>query len=191
MSAPAPSPVSAPTVEIFGADDVPASVTWQAVTLMRCAWPELFDGGLRWLDRPFEQDVDPRYLVLRELEVLLAHAVVLQVPDDEHEVGLRVAGLACVLTSPPHRGAGLATTVLREADRLLDDGDADVAALFCEPHLEGFYARLGWVACPGATLVGEAGEPCEDLRMMRFLTDAGRAAEDRLRTEPMRVAWTW
>lgn len=179
------------SVEVLGAQDVPASITWQAVTLMRCEWPSLFDGGLRWIDRPFDDSVDPVHLVVRHAGVLVSHAVVLRVPADVHRTRLRVAGVASVITSPPHRGEGHASAVLRAANAVLDGGDADVAGLFCEPGYEAFYRRFGWVTCPGGTIEDDADEPSTDVRMMRFLSDAGRAAQRELQDEPMRVAWTW
>ena len=184
--------IAAPlSVEVLGTHDVPASITWQVVTLMRCEWPSLFDGGLRWIDRPFDHDVDPVHLVVRHAGVLVSHAIVLRVPDDVHRTGLRLAGVASVLTSPPHRGEGHASAVLHAANQVLDGGDADVAALFCEPQYEPFYARFGWVACPGGTLEDDELEPSTDLRMMRFLSDAGRAAQRRLLDVQLRVRWTW
>jgi GNAT superfamily N-acetyltransferase len=179
------------TVDVLRVDEVPASITWQAVTLMRSEWPSLFADGLRWIDRPFEPDVDPVHLVVRHAGVLVSHAVVLRVPDDVHGTGLGVAGLASVLTSPPFRGEGHATAVLRAANRLLDEGGFDVAGLFCSPALEPFYERFGWVTCPGGTVEDGEPEPSTDLRMMRFLSDAGRRAERSLRDEPMRVRWSW
>ena len=175
--------------EVFRGPDVPSSVTWQAVTLMRCEWPGLFDGGLRWIDRPFEDDGAPVHVVVRHGEVLLSHAAVVRVPADVHGTGIEVAGVASVLTSPPYRGEGHASAVLTEVNRLLDDGGADVAMLFCGPHLERFYARFGWLACPGGTV--EHGERSTDLRMLRVLSDAGRGAEQRLRHESLHVAWAW
>ncbi|MDC7120043.1 GNAT family N-acetyltransferase [Cellulomonas fimi] len=183
---------SAPrTVEVFGDDDVPESVTWQAVTLMRSEWPSLFAAGLRWITRPFEEDVAPRYVVVRHGEVVMSHAVVLDVPADVHRTGLRVAGVASVLTSPPYRGEGHATAVLRAAGGLVDEGGFDVAGLFCAPALEPFYARAGWSVCPGGTVEDDADHASTDLRMMRFLSPAGRAAERRLREEPLHVGWCW
>lgn len=183
--------VAGTTVEVFTDDDVPESVTWQAVTLMRSEWPGLFDGGLRWITRPFEDDVAPRYVVLRHGEVLLSHAVVLRVPDEVHRTGLRVAGVASVVTSPPYRGEGCGSAVLRAAGALVDGGGFDVAGLFCAASLESFYARSGWSTCPGGTVEDGAGGPSPDLRMMRFLSPAGRAAERRLRDEPLTVGWCW
>ena len=76
-------------------------------------------------------------------------------------------------------------------DGCFDGGGFDVAGLFCAPSLEPFYARSGWSTCPGGTVEDGAGGPSPDLRMMRFLSPAGRAAERRLREEPLTVGWCW
>lgn len=172
-------------------DAVPSSVSWQAVTLMRCAWPGLFDGGLRWVEAPADAALRPVHVVRRHGEVLLAYAAVLRVTLELDGEVLDVAGVASVVTSPPYRGEGHATAVLRRVADVGDAGGADVGVLFCDPGLVPFYAARGWVACPGGTTVGPTREPSEDVRMIRVVSARGRALEDRLRERPVQVAWTW
>ncbi|GEK19863.1 hypothetical protein CXY01_03830 [Cellulomonas xylanilytica] len=74
---------------------------------------------------------------------------------------------------------------------MLDERGFDVAGLFCDPPLEPFYLRLGWITCPGGTVEDGDAELSTDLRMMRFLSDAGRRAEQSLRDETLRVRWSW
>lgn len=192
-----------PRLDVLDHADLPPSVAWQAVTFMRCTWPGLFDGGLRWIDSPFSANESPTYVVVRRGDVVLAHAAVIRVPVIHDGTLLDVAGLGCVFTLPPYRGEGHAGRVLEEVRRIVDTCGADAGGLFCADHLRPFYERFGWVACPGGTREGGAaedgagedgageGEPVADLRMMRFVSPAAQALAGSLTTTTLQVPWAW
>jgi hypothetical protein len=105
-----------------------------------------------------------------------------------------VDALGSVITARPYRRQGHGARVQECVAEIVDGGDADVGGLFCAPETENFYARTGWVTCPGGTLVGppDAAQPTDaGLRMMRFVSARGQAARDELVARPWRVDWTW
>ncbi|WP_437873538.1 hypothetical protein [Sorangium sp. So ce363] len=179
---------------IYHRDELPDSFRWQAVSFMRVAWPSIFTGPLRLLKHTYPPDMGTVHFTISEEEVLLSYASVMRLSlphaGEEHVV----YGLGNVFTFPPYRGEGHGRQVVEMATRFLQDSDADVAALFCNPSLERFYAGCGWEAPPGAiTRIGtpERHSVYKELRMMLFLSEKGRRAREAFAREPLYVAWPW
>jgi GNAT superfamily N-acetyltransferase len=72
-----------------------------------------------------------------------------------------VGGVTGVKTHPDVRGRGLARLALRRADEFFREQGAAFALLVCEPHLIGYYERLGWQAFSGRLIVTQRGVPGE------------------------------
>ncbi len=105
-----------------------------------------------------------------------------------------MSGLGNVLTYPSFRGRGYGRRILDAATRYIQTSDADVAALFCDPALEGFYSKSGWETIKGvATLTGAREAPTEydALRMMLFVSDRGRAGRGEFETQPLYIEHGW
>ena len=99
-----------------------------------------------------------------------------------------------MLTYPASRGKGYGRQVVEAATSYIVASDADVAALFCEPALEGFYKRSGWEAIRGvATLTGprEAPAAYDALRMMLFVSGKGKAGRHAFETGPLHIEHGW
>ena len=114
----------------------------------------------------------------------------------EHAGGTYEAyGLGNVFTFPSFRGEGHGGRVVRAATEYLrEGGEADVAALFCEPGLRGFYSGAGWEPMEGATtLTGppDSPEACEALRMMLFVSERGEAGREAFGGAPLYVEHLW
>jgi aminoglycoside 2'-N-acetyltransferase I len=74
---------------------------------------------------------------------------------------VRVGGVGGVKTHPTARRRGYAGLGIRRAIEFLGEQGAGFALLVCEPHLIGYYARLGWQEFAGRLLVTQRGEPAD------------------------------
>lgn len=182
-----------PVVDSYADADLPAHLGWQVMACMRENWPDLFRGAMTWATRPYPAAAEPHHLMIHHDDVLIAYAAVIRA-DVRHEgAPYAVGGLGNVLTASPYRRQGHGARLLAAVNVYLDGAGFDAAALFCRPDLAGFYARAGWMSCPGGTVVGTAlrGPPYPELRMMRFLSARGRAAQASFVDRPMLVASAW
>jgi GNAT superfamily N-acetyltransferase len=110
------------------------------------------------------EDRHPQHVVAGEREALFSSARVTWVPftHDGHEY--RLYCLGDVFTYPAFRRQGLGEAVTTAGTSLIrSDADADLAILFCDPSLAGFYARHGWEGAPG--LRAEAGDGADGYRL--------------------------
>jgi RimJ/RimL family protein N-acetyltransferase len=75
---------------------------------------------------------------------------------------VRVGGIGNVKTHPAARGRGMAALGIRRAVEFLrEQPGVGFALLVCEPHLVGYYARLGWREFTGRLLVRQRGTAAE------------------------------
>lgn len=144
-------------VEVFERG-LPAATRWQAVTAMRLQWPEVFAGAARRARHPCPPEAGPVHFVVRDEDVLVSFAVVLQSRAwDEHRE-LRVAGLGSVFTFPQYRREGWSRAVVGRASGWIATSDADLGLLFCSPLLVPGYEAHGWTVLAGGVRTGPAGE---------------------------------
>jgi hypothetical protein len=75
---------------------------------------------------------------------------------------VRVGGVAGVKTHPAARRQGLAERAVgRAVEFFREQPDLAFALLVCEPHLVGYYGRLGWKEFFGRLLVTQRSTPTE------------------------------
>lgn len=75
---------------------------------------------------------------------------------------VRVGGVGNVKTHPDARGRGCAALGIRQAVAFFrEQAGVAFALLVCEPHLLGYYARLGWREFGGRLQVRQHGAPSE------------------------------
>jgi hypothetical protein len=75
---------------------------------------------------------------------------------------VRVGGIGGVKTHPAARRQGFAGRAVRLAVAFFhEQPDVAFGLLVCEPHLLGYYGRLGWQEFAGRLLVTQRGEPAE------------------------------
>jgi GNAT superfamily N-acetyltransferase len=161
---------------------------------MRVAWPSIFTGGLRLMKDPFPPDPGTVHFAISEEGVLLSYAAAMRLSLPHAGDRYEVYGLGNVFTFPPYRREGHGRQVVEMATRFFRESDADVAALFCNPSLERFYAACGWETLPGAiTRVGtpERHSVYKELRMTLFLSEKGHRARPAFAGEPLYVDWAW
>lgn len=73
-----------------------------------------------------------------------------------------IGGISGVMTHPSHRRQGYAAHAVGRAVVLLrEQTEVEFGLLVCEPHLEGYYERLGWAMFDGRLLVTQYGVPTE------------------------------
>lgn len=73
-----------------------------------------------------------------------------------------IGGISGVMTHPAHRRQGYAAhAVSRAVELLREQAEVEFGLLVCEPHLEGYYGRLGWTKFAGRLLVTQHGVPAE------------------------------
>ena len=75
---------------------------------------------------------------------------------------VQVGGIGGVKTHPAARRQGYAAQAVRRAISFFHErGDIGFGLLVCEPHLLGYYRRLGWQEFGGRLLVTQGGVPVE------------------------------
>lgn len=183
------------SVGTYDAHALPSDIRWQILSGLRCVWPEDYsqDHGPRgWICR---EEFHPVHIVLERGGFVLAHAVVmwkfLEHAGDRH----KAYGLSMVFTFPDCQARGYGIEVVRAGTHYIENTDADVAMLYCEPRLVSFYARNGWLPMETATTVIEAGGrtfSTGETLLMLFLTEKGRCARPAFEREPIHFGdTTW
>ena len=172
-------------------DTFPPDLNWQAVSFMRVEWPFINEGMLR---ETYPAALNPVHFALVEDDLLLSYAATFRQRIKHAGEEYEMECLGNVFTYPASRCKRYGRLVVEVAVGHIRGTGADVAALFCEPNLEGFYAATGWEAIPEAgTLITGGGAPEEHgaLRMMLFISEKGKAGRRAFETLPLRVPFAW
>ena len=179
----------------YNGHDLPPDLRWQILSGLRCVWPEDYSeehGPRNWISRA---EFHPFHVVVERNGFLLAHTVVIWKFLEHAGEMYKVYGLSMVFTFPDCRGRGYGLEVVRAGTEYVRKSDADVAMLYCEPQLAGFYARNGWIPIETATTVIEVGgsrfRSAETLLML-FLSEKGRRGRPAFDREPIHFGdTTW
>lgn len=183
-----------PQITMYQQADVPAHITWQAVSFMRTEWPSIFSGSLRWLSNTYPPDMNPIHFVLHQGDVLISYAAAMQLSLVHQGATYRTFGVGNVFTFPPYRREGHGQELMRAVADYLDASDLDLAMLFCNPALATWYAKTGWQRAEGAeTRIGtpDSSTLDHDTRMTRYMSSHGKQARDALLAFPLFVEWAW
>lgn len=105
-------------------------------------------------------------------------------------VPVRVAGLASIAVVEAHRRRGLGTWLVHLATDTARVHGYGWSVLFCSPHRQGFYHRLGWQSLAGDLRVGPPTaahpiNPAEDAAMALPLTQVAAANRAAWRGAPI------
>ncbi len=179
------------TIEVYDDRYLPDHLAWQCVSFDRCTFPELVDESLPWGPRPYPPDRRSRHIVAVAGPVLLGAATIVRTVGSVAGADVVIDGVGSVFTYPARRGQGVGRAVLGVAGELIDSGDTDAAVLFCAEERRNFYAACGWVLAGAPTLVGPTRVPCQDKRMVRFVSDRARGLGQLMLTEPLAVPYGW
>jgi len=175
--------------------EVPRDLACQIASYVRIQWPFLLDRGNRLWDYSPRPDAPVHFLMLDD-EVLISHASVNHRPVEVGHQTLNVYGLSAVFTYPAFRKGGFAQRVVRAATQHILSSNADVAMLFAGQPLRKFYTVCGWEPADSARIYyGEQENPTlkdDNLVMMLFVSEKGRAAREILQSQPVYVGkQTW
>lgn len=160
----------------FSEDSLPLALRWQILSGIRAAWPEDYQQHRpQWIARP---EFHPTYIVLVEDGFVLAHTVAIWKELVHAGVSYKVYGLSIVFSYPDCRGQGDGLAVVQAGTAYIDQqGDGDVAMLFCQPRLQSFYERNHWLPMPTATTLVTRADGSHtttgEVLLMRFLSDKG------------------
>jgi aminoglycoside 2'-N-acetyltransferase I len=122
--------------------------TTSQLTELRRFVEDAFDGDFS--DDDWAHALGGTHVVVRDRDVVLAHASVVARTLDVGGVPFPTGYVESVATAADHRGAGLGTTVMGEIGGVIRR-DFNLGALSTGSH--HFYERLGWERWGGKTLV--------------------------------------
>jgi GNAT superfamily N-acetyltransferase len=178
---------------IYTEEEFPSDLEWQALSFVRIEWSSTFSKETR-LTKHLWRGRHPAHLVIAEEGVLISYAAVTRNVAEHAGTTYTTYGLSSVLTYPSFRREGYGRQVVDAAAHLIEESsDADLALLWCEPHLVHFYRQSGWVLMEDVTvLMGSKEDPhtYEEpnlVVMMLFPSEKGRMAQRTLREHPMYI----
>ena len=174
-----------PELQIYEDASFPSDLNWQAVSFMRVEWPWI-NGGM--FKQTHAAERNPRHFALVEEGLLLSYATVIHTHLTHAHVEYTVCGLGSVFTYPACRSKGYGRLIVDAATRSIEQSSADLGLLFCQPALEGFYAKSGWQAFKDTPLfLDSLSQESASLKMMLFLSEKAQAGRAAFETLPLYV----
>lgn len=100
---------------------------------------------------------DPHWHLLAwHHDTLVSHLDLTEQRGSTAGQSVQLVGIGNLLTHPAYRGQGLATRAQRQARHVgFTTLGADVAMLWCAPHLVPFYVRRGWQLMQASVMVAQ------------------------------------
>lgn len=168
--------------------EFPADLKCQVLSFLRVVFWEGFTGENRLRDWITAERYHPLHFVLVENGLVVSHTEVVWKYLEHAGQTYKTYGLTGVLTFPSFRHEGHGLQVVRAASDWIAASDADIGMFHCDPALQGFYARCGWIPMAGAvTLTGPRENPnvSSERMMMQFFTEKGRQGQERFERLPV------
>lgn len=132
--------------------EVPASLRRQVLALQDAAWPP--DDGRPTTGLVHDPELDPRSVLLRRADTVIAALDLLHRELDHAGRRWRVVGLSTVVTALDARRQGHGLRLVRVAIDAAIARGAEVVIFTCDPPLVDFYEAAGCRVLDGAVLVG-------------------------------------
>lgn len=182
-----------PTLTIYEQKEFPSIYNWQAIAFMRCEWPSIFQGDILYLSEPYPPELKPVHFVMAEGDSLLSYATLMKRNISHVNQDFTIYGFGNMFTFAPYRKHGYGRKILHAATQYIQQSDVDVAILFCDKSLEGYYAAEGWQTTLSPTHLGYPNEQnlYEPLRMMLFISEKGKAAQTDFENSPLWIDYPW
>jgi GNAT superfamily N-acetyltransferase len=181
----------------YSSAELPADLKCQILSFMRVEWWEGFAGQNRLRDWISPAEHHPVHFVLVESGILISHTEVKWRMLDHAGETYKTYGLSGVFTYPAFRRQGYGAQIVRAGTEYIHQSDADVAVLWCDPKLEGFYAKNGWAPMHKAISMvlhddGNLSPAIGELLMMRFVSEKGQRNRPVFEREPIHwMGETW
>jgi GNAT superfamily N-acetyltransferase len=165
-----------PDFTTYPNSDFPPALKWQALAFIRVQWPSVFAGNRQFVTEPFPPELGPVHFVASEGELLISYAAIIRIDVEHARNTYKTYGFGNMLTFPSFREKGFGGQVLDMATGYIKHSNIDVAILFCDRKLEGFYSKRGWELTRSPTRIGTPNQhkTYDGSRMMLFVSSKGR-----------------
>ena len=138
-------------IQIYTREQGGETLRRQIQELECCVWP----GGGPFPTAPESHAIS---FVCLENGRAVSHTAVRQAVFSHCGERYHACGLSEVATHPDYRGRGLASELIRRAERYIAALAPDLSVFTCAPERVEFYRRAGWEPVPSACLVGRSRE---------------------------------
>ncbi len=175
---------------------MPDLVKYQILSFMRTEWPQGFTGrwrGRRWISRP---EFNPVHFVMLDQEFVIGHAERLWRTWQHNDTSYSVYGISALFVYPDYQGEGYGRRLVQAITQdCMQQPDADLGMLWCEPALRDFYVGCGWEPMDNTvTLLGDSLEQAEEhhdeMLFMRFFSGRARAQQGEFEDAHLYFGWT-
>jgi GNAT superfamily N-acetyltransferase len=157
--------------------EFPTHLAYQAHAFIRITWFDIYQYDIHAPMTPDEWH--PTHIAVSEASVLMAYGAAVWKNLDFAGQTYKCYGLSGIHTYPAFRKRGYGTQVVKTAtEHICQDPAADIALLWTDPNLTGFYGQFGWEATPDITIhLGDEAQPRIDdgYYMMLFLSERAKA----------------
>ena len=174
----------------FEDEDLPPLLKSQVLSFLRIVWPDGFTGNLRHRDWITNPEYDPHHMLYVAGDLVVSHLEVVHRHLTHEGVSYKAYAPTSVLTFPAFRREGWAGKLVQKASRWIEESDADLGLICCEPEHQGFYARTsGWDPLPEASIVvGDDrahAEPTPQVLLASFLTEKAQQHRETFGQTPL------
>jgi GNAT superfamily N-acetyltransferase len=183
-------------IQRYSPEKLPDLVKYQILSFMRIEWTEGFIGrwrGRRWINWP---EFNPVHFVMMDQGFVVAHAESLWRDWQHNGVSYRVYGISGVFVFPDYQREGYGKQLIQAiTDDCMNQPEADVGMLWCDPKLRDFYVKCGWEPMDNTiTLLGDtledAEEHHEEILFMRFFSQRAQSRRQRFEGDRLYFGWT-
>ena len=182
-------------VSSFPSSDLPPHLKCQILSFIRVEWWWVFQGKNQFWDYTIK-DTHPVNVIIHEQDVIISHVEVNWRMLTHKAKSYKVYGLSAVFTYPAFRKQGFGKQAVQAATDYIQQSDADIAMLFCLPHLKGFYEACGWTYMQNtSTLYGNPDIPEQDdevILLMSFVSNTAKQDRNQFDDTSIYVGkYTW
>ena len=182
-----------PTYTVYQPADFPAVLNWQAIAFMRVEWPFIFTGPSKFTAETYPLACHPVHFTATEGDSVLSYPATLRLNLEHARHTYTSYGFGNMFTFPPYRREGFGQHVLTVATDFMQQSEVDIAVLFCDSHLEAFYARSGWQVVRTPVRIGTPNdyETHDVTAMMLLLSKKGQQGKEDFEQQPLYIETPW
>jgi len=175
---------------VYPREELPPDLNWQILSFIRITAPDTFVGfdWFRYWMATTEDNDHAIHVILVENGILISHTMVVWKYLEHASETYKTYGLTGVFTYPGLRRQGCGRQIVDAGTIYIRESDADIGMFHCNPDLEPFYSRSGWIPMRNSTtLIGPKDSPIvsDELMMMLFLSEKGKRGRSTFESEPV------